>query len=178
MKINAIPSELFSICKQIVEKHHGKHGLGNLPANIETSGNINTLSLIPEASDVLKANNRYYKIRKWCFLVSIGFVCLSVLIPFWSLPILVLLFIADRTLAYREKKGWTFLSTVLLSLEILANDFSGWGSAYPIEHTEASDVLRDNQGSLKSTWLDYYLPKRATLDPALLKAFEPSMPRK
>ena len=131
MKVSSIPLELFNICKRTVEQHHSEHGFGKLSSDIETSDNINTIALIPEASAVLKANNRYYQIRKWCFMASIGFVILTVVIPWWSLSILVLIFLADRILAYREKNGWKFLSTVLLSLEFLVNDFSGWGAAYP-----------------------------------------------
>jgi len=175
MKVSSIPLELLNICKRTVEKHHGEHGFGKLSSDIETSGNIDALALIPEASAVLKTNNLYYKIRKWCFMASIGFVILSVQIPWWSLAILVLIFIADRILAYREKKGWKFLSAVLLSLEFLVNDFSGWGSAYPHERAEAAGVLVADP---KSAWLDYYLPKRAQMDPSQLKTFEPSMPPK
>jgi hypothetical protein len=178
MKVSSIPLELFNICKRTVEQHHGEHGFGKLSSDIETPDNINTLALIPEASAVLKTNNLYYQIRKWCFMASIGFVILTVVIPWWSLSILVLIFLVDRILAYREKNGWKFLSTVLLSLEFLVNDFSGWGSAYPDERAEAAGVLGANPESPQSTWLDYYLPKRAQMDPTLLKTFEPSMPQK
>ena len=178
MNVNSIPLELLNICKRIVEKHHVEHGFGNLSADIETPDNINTISMIPEASEVLKAANQYYKIRKWCFMASIGFVILAVMIPWWSLAALVMIFLADRILAYREKNGWKFLSAVLLSIEFISNDFLGWGAAYPGERAEVSRALGNNQGSTKSTWLDYYLPNRAKMDLSSLKTFGPSVPQK
>jgi hypothetical protein len=174
-KIGFIPPELLSICMPVVEQFHQKQGLSNLAAKIAADDNIAALTSIPDASAVLNDTNRQYDIRKWCFLASIGIVCLSFLVPWWSLLTLVVIFLADRFLAYREKGGWKFLSAVLLSLEMLTNDFAGWGKAYPEARAEAVGILKDNPESPKSTWLDYYLPQRAGGDPSLSKVFEPSM---
>jgi hypothetical protein len=176
MNIGFIPPKLLSICIPVVKQFYEKNGFGDLAAKIATGNNIATLTSIPEASVVLNANNRYLNIRKWCFLASIAIVCLSVFVPWWSLLTLVVIFLADRILAYREKDGWKFLSTVLLSLEMLTNDFAGWGKAYPQERAEALGVLKDNPESPKSTWIDYYLPQRSELDPSRLKAYEPFTP--
>ncbi|HMK55578.1 MAG TPA: hypothetical protein VK448_02945 [Dissulfurispiraceae bacterium] len=178
MKISSVPIELLNICKRIVEQHHGEHGIGNLSSDIETPDNVNILTLIPEASAVLKNAAQYYSVRKWCFMASIGFVILTVVIPWWSLAALVLIFLADRILASREKNGWKLLSAVLLSLEFLANDFLGWGTAYPREKEEAKGALMTDAGSPRSGWLDYYLPRRGGMDPSQLKDFQPSMPPK
>jgi len=174
-KIGFIPPELLSICMPVVEQFHQKQGLSNLAAKISADDNSAALTSIPEASAVLNDTNRRYNIRKWCFLASIGIVCLSFLVPWWSLFTLVVIFLADRFLAYREKSGWKFLSAVLLSLEMLTNDFAGWGKAYPEARAEAVGVLKDNPGSPKSTWLDYYLPQRAEPGFSHSKAFEPSV---
>ncbi len=172
--IGFIPPELLSICMPVVDQFHKKQGLSNLAANIAEDDNSAALTSIPEAFAVLNDTNRLYNIRKWCFLASIGIVCLSFLVPWWSLLTLGVIFLADRFLAYREKSGWKFLSAVLLSLEMLTNNFAGWGKAYPQARAEALGILKDNPEAPKSTWLDYYLPQRAELDSSRSKAFEPS----
>ncbi len=173
MKIGFIPSELLCICKKIVDDYHRKNGFGNLAADIETDNNINTISRIPEAFAIYNSANNSFKIRKWCFLAGIGVGCLSVVIPWWSLSIIVVIFLADRILVYREKAARRVLSAVLLSLEIFANDFLGWGTAYPGARNEALTVTQDDPESPKSYWLDYYLPRRDDLDLAHLKAYAP-----
>jgi len=158
MKTGFIPDELFSICTDVVKQFHQKNGYGNLSAKIATDDNINVITLVPEASVVLNVTNRYLKVRKFCFLASIGVVCLAWLIPWWTLSAIGVIFLADRIMLFREKDGWMFLAAVLLSLEMLSNDFSGWGKAYPQERVEALGVLKDNPESPKSTWLDFYKP--------------------
>ena len=174
MNPSAIPPDLFNICRDIVEGHHSKNGIGNLNTDIDTSANTMVIDAIPEASSVFKTNTLLYKIRKWCFMASIGFVILAVLVPWWSLGTLVLIFLADRLIVQREKAGWKYLATVLLGLDFLTNDFSGWGTAFPGEREKAIGLLQSNPQSPKSIWLDYYLPRRAEMDPSQLKALAPS----
>jgi len=83
------------------------------------------LTMIPEADAALKVANRDLTIRKWCFLGSIVIICFVYFIPWWSLFAASVIFPADRVLATRQKDGWKFLAAVLLSLEMLSNDFSG-----------------------------------------------------
>ena len=156
MTTGFIPDELFSICTDTVKQYHQKNGFGNLSARISTDDNINIIASVPEASTVLDSTNRYYKIRKFCFLASIGIVCLAWLIPWWTLSVIVVIFLADRILAVREKDGWKFLASILLSLEMLSNDYSGWGKAHPQERSQALRILKDNPESAKSAWLDFY----------------------
>ena len=172
MKIGFIPPELFSVCTQTVTQSHREKGFDNLAVKIGAVDNTAALTMIPEANATLKVINRYFTIRKWCFLGSIGVICFTFFIAWWSLFIVAAIFLTDRILATREKDGWKLLAAVLLSLEMLSNDFSGWGKAYPRERSEALRVLNDNPESPKSAWLDYYLPRRFDLDPSQLKTFE------
>ncbi len=174
MKIGFIPPELFNICTQTVTESHRKKGFDNLAVKIGTDDNMAALTMIPEANAASKVTNRYYSVRKWCFLGSIGVICFVFFIPWWSLFTVSVIFLADRVLASREKDGWKFLAAVLLSLEMLSNDFSGWAKAYPQEKAEALRIFNDNPELPKSVWLDYYLPQRADLDPSQLKIYEPS----
>ncbi len=167
-----VPPELLNVCRPLVSQFHRKNGFDNLSARISKGENLAALAAIGEASAVLDVTNRYYNIRKWCFLSSLGVVCLSVLAPWWGFSILAVIFVADRILLSRERDGWKFLSAVLLSLEMLTNDVKGWGKVYPQERAEALSVLKDNPESPRSTWLDYYLPQRDGLDTSALKGFE------
>jgi hypothetical protein len=160
MKTGFIPLELFNACAQTVEKFHREKGFDNLASRVETARNLDVLNRFPEALTALNGNKRYFDIRKWCFFGSIGIVCFAFLIPWWSLSAIVVIFLADRVLAGREKAGWKFLASVLLSLEMLSNDFSGWGKSYPKEREEALLILKDNPALPDTVWLDYYLPGR------------------
>ncbi len=160
MKTDFIPPELFSSCLQTVEKFHQERGFDSLAARIETPQNLDILKSLPEAAALLSGTNRYFAIRKWCFFGSIGIVCLAFLIPWWSLSALVLIFLADKFLSGRERAGWRSLAAVLLSIEMLANDFSGFGTAYPKEKEEALRLLEANPEAPASGWLDYYVPGR------------------
>ncbi len=164
MKAGFIPDELFSICTNAVNEFHRKNGFGNLSAMISTDDNSKVIALVPEALAVLESANRYLKIRKFCFLASIGIVCLAWLIPWWTLSVIVVIFLSDRILTVREKEGWKFLAAVLLGLEMLSNDFSGWGKAYPQERAEALGILKGGPESGRTAWLDFYKPTSLPAD--------------
>ncbi|HTZ18200.1 MAG TPA: hypothetical protein VMB78_07150 [Dissulfurispiraceae bacterium] len=158
MKTGFIPIDLFNISSETVRKFHREKGFDKLGARIETARNLEVIGRFPEAMELLNKANRYFRVRKWCFFGSIGIICFTFLIPWWSLGALVTIFIADKVLANREKDGWKSLASMLLSLEMLANDFSDWGKSYPAERAEALHILKDNPELPATPWIDYYLP--------------------
>ncbi len=160
MKTGFIPAELYNFCAKTVEKFHREKGMDNLASRIETAPNLDVLGRLPGALDVLNGCKRYFNIRKWCFFGSIGIVCLTFLIPWWSLSALIVTFLADKIIARREKDGWISLAALLLSIDVLANDFSGWGGRYPKERDEALLIMRADPNAPGIAWLDYYSPEK------------------
>ena len=74
-----------------------------------------------------------------------------------SAPVIV----AEPLLAARERRFWILLAAMLLAAEVLAYDFAGWDTAYPMARQLAVGALGSGDGRME--WLDYYLPGRAEL---------------
>ena len=66
-------------------------------------------------------------------------------------------------------KGYTLIMTLLLSLEVLASDFAGWGRRFPMAKRKATAVLNEYLPTTRTRLLDYYLPRRGDQRPELVK---------
>ncbi len=86
----------------------------------------------------------------------------------------VLAVVVERVVARRERRFWSLLAAMLLSTEVLASDFAGWGTAYPEARRAAVQALGSiSAGAPAVEWLDYYLPQREQIGPELLRTFGP-----
>ncbi len=80
--------------------------------------------------------------------------------------------------AKRANEHFLQIATTIVSLEVLARDFSGWGKRFPAAKREAENVL-ERLPQLRRTWLMdlYFFPpvgtRRELTDPP---AFYPSEP--
>jgi hypothetical protein len=80
--------------------------------------------------------------------------------------------------AKRANDSFLHIATTIVSLEVLARDFSGWGKRFPVAKREAEKVL-ERLPQLRRTWLMdlYFFPPvgvhREVADPF---AFYPSEP--
>ena len=83
-----------------------------------------------------------------------------------------MILVAERILAFKERQFWILLAAMLFSLEILAYDFAGWGTANPAARESAIFAL-GSDASVPLEWLDYYVPRRAELGPDLVRSFGP-----
>lgn len=72
-------------------------------------------------------------------------------------------------------KGYMLIMTRLLSLEVLASDFAGWGTRFPMAKREATAVLNKYLPTTRTRLLDYYLPHRGHQRPELVKLLTPSV---
>jgi hypothetical protein len=165
-----LPNGLIGQCIQLVNHAHKKMGVGALPMKISFSNpkNVIALAAMDHTAAVLKAVAFYAKMRMVCRSVVVIIPILAWIYNLWFLSGIVIIVGIERVLAKKEQKGWLFLSSVLLSLEMLIHDFAGWGKAYPDAKEKASNIY-----GKKIMWLDYYLPRRSLLDPAKLKEFGP-----
>jgi len=59
--------------------------------------------------------------------------------------------------------------TLLLSLEVLASDFAGWGRRFPLAKRKATAVLNKYLPTTRTRLLDYYLPPRGHQRSELVK---------
>ena len=174
MNNNILSMDLVQKCVALVRRIHKTDGFGNLPARITTKDNIIALGCMAYTMVFMKSASSVYKIRKFCWLIGIAIIVLAWIFNWWILLGLIAVYIADLLLASEEIKFWLCLSAALLALEMLTNDFAGWGKAYPEEREKALNILGDKSENPRNTWLDFYLPRRPELAPSLLKDFGPN----
>ena len=70
-------------------------------------------------------------------------------------------------------KGYMLIMTLLLSLEVLASDFAGWGKRFPMAKRKATAVLNKYLPTTRTRLLDYYLPPRGHQRPEWVKLLTP-----
>ena len=171
-----IPDDLVKKCIQLVHFTHGKIGTRTLPAKVAFSSpnNMVALAAMERMTAVLRRARLY---AKAALVLRTALLAVPVLAWFyhnyWILAGIVVIVGIERSMIRQEREDWMFLSSVLLSLEMLIHDFAGWGRAYPEARKKASEIL-----GRKIIWLEYYLPRRHQLDPAKLKEFGPKQPAK
>ena len=174
-KKNFIPKELFQKCSLLVRSTHKDIGYGELPKMIASGKDIVAVTLIPDAFAVLKTTATLFKLRNLCWIIIIILLILSFLLSKWFLLGIIVVFLFERYLSNIDHKSYMFLSSVLLSLEMLVNDFAGWGSAFPKAQRKAMNVLDCDTSNLPTKWLDFYLSRRAELSAELIKKFGPKL---
>ena len=168
--LEIIPKDLIGKCIHLVHYAHKKKDVGALPMKISFSNpnNMIALAAMDHTASVLKTATFYAKMRMACRSAVLIMPLLAWIYNMWFLSGIVIMVGMERVLAKKEQQGWMFLSSVLLSLEMLIHDFAGWGKAYPEARKKASDLYGN-----KILWLDYYLPLRSQLDPVKIKDFGP-----
>jgi hypothetical protein len=171
MNDNFLPKELVQKCFALVESSHKRLGFGTLPKVIVTGENMVPLALISDGFTLMGSVKITYRIRILCWLGGLAVVIAGLLLSRWILLGLVLVLIADRKLASYERKQWMLLAAFKLALEMLANDFAGWGKAYSEEHKKSLELLADKKR--RTSLLDFYLPRRDELDAPLLQTLGP-----
>ena len=161
--------ELVSKCFVLVESTHKGIGFDRLPARICQKDNMVALAFVPGADNIMRGAHGGFVLRIYCWLAGLGVLIAAWALSWWVLLGLVGVFVVDRRLAASDRRAWMLLAAMLLSLEILAHDFAGWGTACPNERQEALSFLGQQSENLKTTWLDYYLPRRGEISDSILK---------
>jgi len=58
----------------------------------------------------------------------------------------------------------TYLASIVLSIECLADDFAGWGTRYPDAKQKADKIVETYFTNKRTRLLDVYMPLRSQLD--------------
>jgi hypothetical protein len=165
-----VPVDLLKKCAAIARVTHDQMGYRGLPSLVVSRANMIALATIPDALTVMSTASGTWKLRIACWGLVVAIAFLAWRFSWWiSLAMLAVVFI-DRYLARAERQSWLYLAGTLLGAEILANDFAGWGKAYPEDAARAQSILG---GSPSTAWLDFYLPQRHDLTATALAAFGP-----
>lgn len=79
--------------------------------------------------------------------------------------------------AKRSNRGYVLVATILLSLEILASDFAGWGKRFPLAKRRADAILREYLPNSRTWLMDFYFYQwRRSMDRAILDTISPPPP--
>jgi hypothetical protein len=76
--------------------------------------------------------------------------------------------------AKRANECYVLVATILFSLEVLANDFAGWGKRFPQARLKVDSILCEHLPNARTWLMDFYLYQwRRTMDRAILSAISP-----
>jgi hypothetical protein len=78
--------------------------------------------------------------------------------------------------AKRANDSFLLIATAIMSLEVLARDFAGWGKRFPVAKREAEKLLGDAQGRRRSWLMDLYLFPPLGVRRDVTDTLEPSPP--
>jgi hypothetical protein len=78
--------------------------------------------------------------------------------------------------AKRANESLLLIATVIVSLEVLARDFSGWGKRFPSAKREAEELLLDLPHRDRAWFMDKYLYPSLTIHRDRAIALAPSPP--
>jgi hypothetical protein len=165
-----IPSELLQKCLHWVTEVHNRVGFGNLPTRITKAPNIAALEDLSIARTMMNSARASSKLRVANWVAGLAIIGLAYAVSPWILLAMFLVAIADRYLKRGERESWEFLAAIFLALEMLVNDFAGWGTAYPDARNYALRLLQLNL--IGSDWLSFYVP---TEDPSVIRLLAPEI---
>jgi hypothetical protein len=75
--------------------------------------------------------------------------------------------------AKRANDGFVLIATIILSLEVLGRDFSGWGKRFPIAKRKAENLIIEFLPRPRVWLIDMYLYPRRHIHPAFIDALAP-----
>ena len=168
-----IPKDLISKCNQLITGIQKKRSLGEIPKLISTSEYMPIISSVPDGLIILKSINAIAKLFIVLWVCAILVIILSIFISKWFLLILIIFFIIGRFLFIQQQSHWLLESAILLSIEMLVNNFAGWGNKYSSESQKCDEMFDSLSVQNRNFWLDYILPDRDQIAPETIEAFGP-----
>jgi hypothetical protein len=75
--------------------------------------------------------------------------------------------------AKKANEGFVLIATVVLSLEVLASDYAGWGRRFPWAKRKAESFRRTHLASARCRLMDLYLYPQRYINPAFVNALAP-----
>jgi len=78
--------------------------------------------------------------------------------------------------AKKANEGLVFVATVILSTEILASGFAGWGARYPAARRQAQSMIAKHIQGTRAPLIERYLYPQIDKNRTVLGAFAPTDP--
>jgi hypothetical protein len=170
---DVIPGELKQKCYALIEAVHDGQSFRILQGRVDTKESLIAVACIRPAFEMMKALSTACKMHIACWWVFAALVLSGFVYNRWILLAIIPLFIAERWLIAYIRKLLIALAATLLALEVLADDFARWGTAFPNERKRASEILGPGSERLQPSWLDFYFPYPSKLGPEFFHGFGP-----
>lgn len=169
-----LPKELIAKCYQIAIGARRTRETSDIAKIITSNKFILVLSSINDGFTFLRFVNAIFKIRIIAWIIMALLVIATFILSKWMILGAIALFVGDRYIAKWEKDSWASLSALLLTAEMLINDFAGWGTAFPNEQKAVIKLYDDFSIIPRTLWLDYYLENRNEIGSEIILAFGPN----
>jgi hypothetical protein len=165
-----IPSELLDKCHEVVKEFHERHG---------SSGEFAAASAMftrksPHLTDVVNKAVSLKKTLKLLGFMALTVNILSMLTSWWLLTAMTLITLAAIFVHKQISDRLLLQRSVILSVEVLAVDFAGWGTLFP----SACLIAKRMSARLPGDWpmlIDLYLPPERRIDAEIAELFVPSI---
>ena len=171
LTLSFLPRLLVHFCHDIVEKHHRINGYTSLVAHLWHRDTNGFITIHKDLFSFLHNAVLLWKVRRFCFVVAVALLIVSLVVSWWVLLGLAPLFVIARHLTKRMNTYYSLIAALLLALEIAGNDFGGWVSELPDVRSTASDRLQRYISESKTRFLDFYMPNRAEVSQSELTDF-------
>ncbi len=81
--------------------------------------------------------------------------------------------------ARQSNQGYVLIAATLLSLEILASNFAGWGKRHPVARLAADAILGAHLPNSRSWLMDFYFyQRRRSVDRVIVETMSPAPARR
>jgi hypothetical protein len=104
------PPELVSKCYALVSSTHARLGFANLPARVAVKESMVAIAMIPRMVHVLGSVSAFSKFRIVAWLLGAVSLALTVFVSAIWLIATVLVIVAERVLAAKERQQYMFLA--------------------------------------------------------------------
>ena len=153
VNIEPVPKELVSRCLHLIMGSHGHKRL-NLAPLVWQRNSMLTLCRMPDAVVVMSSVGAAVKLSYLCWFLGLVSAITAFIFSYWLLLPSVLFIALARYMEKQARQQNEVLAAFLLALEMLNNDFAGWGAAYPEARDFAHDALGDSPTQPQTAWLD------------------------
>ena len=171
---NFLPAKLMDQCKALVKLTHKTSGMRDLTQRVAAADCLAAATQFSDTFTMLQTITTSFRLSIASWIGAIVLVALALFVKWWLILVAAILVAAAKWFEHRVRRGQMYLATIFLGLEVIATDFCGWGGAYPELKTRALEILNDDMARPKTTWLDFYLPRRANFSADTAKSFGPT----
>lgn len=161
------PVELIRKCDGIVEPMARSIEIRALAAKVAQRRNIAALKVVGEGKATMGSAVVASRVRLSCSITAIAFLIGALFLSRWYIIGTAVATIAGWHFWRQQRRSWLRLTSMLLALDVLSENFAGWGDTYPALKARADELLAGQD----RMWIDEFIRVRADVAHGLQEAF-------